>query len=354
MNLDEPIQCDTDRHLRLLAAIDPALEGDGVRQHSLDGRVRTAVFSVVDRDVESPLTRRRVSTGSWILRGGAVAAAAAVAVATVTVLGQRSASAAPALAVPLPFGRGSHTAARAFLLQEAALLDRTPASAAGSGLVRFTEIQDYSPQVTRSHGKTSTAVDTTVRQIWYAPDGSTQVKEFNQAQDLLGGDVGAPKPVTGIDHTGWANWPDVNKGFPTAPTQVTARLISGTGGVDAGNRLEVLKEQAAQQLQTGTATPAQTAGIYRVLAGVGDVFDAGVVTDRIGRKGHAIGLRSHAVEAGNFDATYLIIDPGTGMVLQTENAATRPPSGLKLPAKPWVQGYDVIRQARQVAAKGAK
>lgn len=354
MNLDEPIQFDTDGDLRLLAAIDPALKGDGLPRRFLDGRVRTAVFSVVDCAPRSRLTERRNPSATWMLRGGAVAAASVVAVASVTIYGQRSASAAPAQAVPLTFGRGSHAAARALLLKEAALLDKSSTSAAGSGPVRFTEIQDYSPQVTRSHGRTSTAVDTTVRQIWYAPDGSTEVKEFSQSQDLLGGDVGGPKPVTGIDHTGWADWPDVNKGFPTDPAHVAARLSNGTQGLDATTRLDVLKEQAAQQLQAGTATPAQTAGIYRVLARVGDVFDAGVVTDRIGRQGHAIGLRDHAVEAGNFDATYLIINPRTGMVLQTENDAARPPSALKLPAKPWVQGYDVIRQSRQVSEKGAK
>lgn len=352
MNLDEPVRIDDDHDLRLLAAINPAPHAGIARAFGPGSRMHARVLAAVDR--ESPVqARRRAPSRPWVLRGGAVAAAALVAAASVTVVGQHEASASPALAVPLPFARGTHAAARAFLLKDAALLARGASRPAGSGSVLFTEVQDYSPQVAHRHGKTSATVATTVRQIWYAADGSSQVKEFSQAQDLIGGDVGGPQAIAGADHTGWTNWPDVNAGFPSDPAQIAVRLSAGAQDVDASTRLDVLKEEAAQHLQTGTATVAQIAGIYQVLAGVSDVFDAGVVTDRIGRTGHAIGLRSHEVEAGNFDATYLIIDPATGQVLQTENVATRPPSALKLPDKPWVQSYDIIRQSRPVAAKGA-
>lgn len=116
----------------------------------------------------------------------------------------------------------------------------------------------------------------------------------------------------------------------------------------------VLKGLATYNLRAGTASPAQTAAIYRVVADLPDVFDAGSVIDRIGRRAHSVGMPMPGQEPGNSAAIYLIIDPRNGSLLQTETAMTRPPSALHLPNRPWVDEYHVVRASRLVPSKGVR
>lgn len=351
-----------DRALALLAEIDP-MPAD--RAHAFEAKLlpsaaetirqRRAVALVPPSPPRFGQFARRRIHGSrllWSLRGAAVAVVALAVGLVVGLTGGPPASAAPPLPVPLRFGHGTHPRAVAFLEGAARAIDA--AKRPGSGPVLFTAVQDYAPQTGESHGRSTTTVGTTIRQVWYAPDGSTKVREYNQPQSPVGGDVGGPKPASNIDHTGWSDWPDPNRGLPadTAAARESLLHSANIAGLGKQERLSVLKQMAASNLQAGTASPAQAAAIYRVVAGIPDVFDAGLVADRIGRRGHAIGMPMP--DPGYTAAIYLIIDPTSGRILQTETTINRPPSALHLPNKPWVDEYHVVRTVSLVPSKNAK
>lgn len=298
-----------------------------------------------------PLWGGATRTG-WTMRAAALVMAVALVAIGVNVFRPSGASAEPAHAIPLAFAHGTHANAVRVLRHAASTV--AASSRPGSGPVRYTEVQQYAPQTVVAHHQSTTTVGTTILKIWYAADGSTMVREFNQAQAQIGGDIGGPKPLPNIDHTNWSRWPDPNRDFPSKPAPVRLRLAhvtSSTRHFDA-DTLSGLKQEAAAHLQTGTATSGQAAAIYQVLASTSDVFDAGTVTDRIGRKGHAIGLPLPNQEPGNSADLYIILDPVTGTVLQTETTMARPPSSLHVPDQPWVDEYNLVRHSRFVAQPG--
>lgn len=345
---------------RLRAANPVPVSASRDAEQALLSGIRTGVMCQIEQPTPTPVptparTRRHVSGSRWGWRAAIGAAAVVAVAATVILTHQGTAQADPALAVPLPFTTGSHASAAAFLNHAAAALDKSTEGSSGS--VRYTSIQSYAPQTSVRHHKVTTTVGTTVFDIWYAPNGATQVEEYSQAQDMAGGDVGGPAPVKDADHTGWANWPDPNRGMSGDPaaarTQVGQQIDNWSTSTAAEQSLD-LQIEILYNLQAGTATNAQTAAYYRILASTPGVFDAGPVTDRLGRPGHAVGVPNPGQEAGNTAARYVIIEPMTGRVLQTENDMAHPPSALKMPDRPWVDEYHVIRDSRMVSSLGAR
>lgn len=355
-----PFDALTDRDLHALRVADPvpAEAADAATAVLLPG-IRATVMDQVRHPGASlagrPSPKARGGRPVWAWRAAIGAAAVAVAAATVTLTHQTAVQATPALPVPLSFTTGTPAAGAAFLNHAATVLSKP--AAASSETVRYTSVQSYAPQTSVRHHKVTTTVGTTVFDIWYAPTGTSQVQEYSQAQDLAGGDVGGPAPVKNADHTGWSNWPDPNRGISSDPATARTQLsrqIDGWSSLSPADQAVDLETQIVYNLQTGTATNAQLAVYYRILASTAGVFDAGIVTDRLGRSGHAVGLPMPGQEAGNSAARYVIVDPKTGHVLQTETDMTRPPSALKLPNRPWVDEYHIIRDSRMVSSLGGR
>lgn len=276
----------------------------------------------------------------------------------------------PALPEPLPFAHGSHQQAVAILENAAALQER---ASSDSGTVRYAKTQNYALQTDVGHHAATTTVETTVRQVWVAPDGSATEKGWIQDTTRSGAPVGPAVAQSTDDH-----WQDINAGFPTSQTAMVPALL-GTGAT--GNYRDlILAQSIMSHLGLGTATPQQVAGLYRVLASLSGVFDAGTVTDNAGRTGRAVGVLTGTFDAGRtclpaggisrvdaMDAmlarnhalgegiTYLVLDPATGQPLQIEALDTpNAPCGLHLPPGPTIEQYNVILGSGQVDRTGAQ
>jgi hypothetical protein len=271
-----------------------------------------------------------------------------------------TASATPALPQPLAFERGTHAAGVAFLDQAANLQTASPQTA---GPVLYTKTQDYALSTSVGRHLATTVVSTTIRQVWESATG-TVVKEYTQDTWPAGGDVGGPKPVGGIDHTGTykpGGWADVNALLPTSSSAALAALQvevahskASDSYLDAATDNFTIGDLVAGDLEAGTTSPGQTAANYQLLATAPGVFYAGQVTDNAGRTGEAVGVMVSDPTLSIVTGTeYFVIDPTTGAILEVEEVDTpNAPPGLHLPPGPTVEQYDVILASGHISATG--
>jgi hypothetical protein len=298
----------------------------------------------------------------------AIVAVAVVAAATLAVLtlGTGPAAGTPALPEPLPFTHGSHQTAVALLQRAAGLRSVAPAS---GGPIRYAKTQNYALQAQIAHRSSTTTVETTAREVWAAAKGSALAKSALQDTTRAGTLVGPPTSPSSDNQ-----WQDVNRDLPTEATALRAALL-GSGAT--GDETDLILAQVIMgHLAAGTANAAQTASLYRMLATLPAVFDAGTVTDDAGRSGEAVGIitgyfdagsscttvsgtsasitnilaRKHALGEG---ITYLVLDPATGDPLQIETVDTpNPPCGLGLPTGATIEQYNLILKTGTVNAIG--
>jgi RNA polymerase sigma factor (sigma-70 family) len=272
-----------------------------------------------------------------------------------------TASATPALPQPLAFSRGTHAAAIAFLAQAANLQNASPQT---TGPVLYTKTQDYALSTSVGRHLATTVVSTTIRQVWEAATG-TVVKEYTQDTWPAGGDVGGPKAVGGIDHTRTykpGGWADDNAQLPTSSSAAlpalraeVAHSKASDSYLDAATDNFTIGDLVAGDLDTGTASPGQTAANYELLASAPGVFYAGQVTDNAGRTGEAVGVVvSDPTVSIGVGTEYFVIDPTAGAILEVEQVDTpNAPPGLHLPPGPTVQQYDVILASGHVSTTEA-
>jgi hypothetical protein len=278
---------------------------------------------------------------------------AAIAVATRS---PGPASATPALPRPLAFTTGSHEPAAALLNKAAAVqanLEPDP------GPVRFARTQNYALQTAVGRRKSTTVVQTVVRDVWEAADGSALVREYRQDTEAAGGDVGGPRPLGGRDHGGHyrpGQWADPNAGLPSDVAGVRSALLNNVTNATDFSADVILADEISSHLSTGTASAQQIAAFYRILASLPGVFDAGVVVDNASRTGHAVGVMVSDPSAGAVQAIqYFVIDPNTGRPLQVERIdSPNPPSALHLPPGPTVDEYELILATGQVDRVGVE
>jgi hypothetical protein len=297
------------------------------------------------------------------------AAAASVAAGTVGVLTLAPGPAAGAVSLPepLPFTQGTHDTAVTRLQRAADLQD---AEQTGIGPIRFARTQNYSLQTDIASNGSSTTVETTVRDVWVTADGTGLANTALQDTTRTGTPVGAAQTQM-TDNS----WQDPNAKLPSTLPALRAALL---GSEATGNETNlILAQEVLSDLGQGTATPAQTATMYRLLAAMPGVFDAGTVTDSTGRSGHAVGVLTGYFDAGKRctaissqsssmtatlaakhalgeGITYLVLDPSSGQPLLVESIdSPNPPCALHLASGPTVEQYNLILKTGQVNAIGA-
>jgi hypothetical protein len=105
-----------------------------------------------------------------------------------------------------------------------------------------------------------------------------------------------------------------------------------------------------QYLDYSVPSPAFLRGLYRMLAYVPAVSDAGWVTDRAGRRGLALAVRIGA--RGAWQSFRLIVDPRNGRLLDVEDIALNS-SALRI-QPPYVSSYFVYLAPSLVHRLGAR
>jgi hypothetical protein len=298
--------------------------------------------------------------------GTAVTASVVASAIALLALGAGTAVGTPALPIPLKFGNGTHQQAVETLTSAAAAQTQSPA---GNGAVRYAKTQNYALQTDVSRHHATTVVETTVRQVWISPGGSSVEKSWLQDTTRSGATVGSSGTQSTDSH-----WQDTNASLPTSPTAVMSALLGSSASAD--DRDVTIAQGVMSHLSEGTASAAQNASMYEVLANLSGVFDAGTVTDSAGRTGLAVGIQTGTFDAGRTclsvsgpssqveqtllqqhalgrGITYLIVDPTSGAPLEVEEVDTpSAPCGLRLPPQPTIEQYNVILHAGQVANVG--
>lgn len=312
-------------------------------------------------------TGLRASRRTLVLAVAAVAVAVAASVASLSI-GTHTASSTPALPEPLPFAHGGHARAVGILERAAALQQQLVGA---DGPVRYAKTQSYALQTDVAHRTARTTVETTIREVWVGADGSVLAKSSLQDTTRAGAPVGPPSPPSRDPH-----WQDTNAALPASPAAIAAALVPQG---EPSSLRELIEAQAIlAHLAPGTTTPAQTAALYRLLARLPGVFEAGTVTDNAGRSGQAVGILTGHFDAGSrcipvsgdpalIEATlaanhvlgdgitYLVLDPATGRPLQVEQVDTpNAPCGLRLPAGPTIEQYSIILNSGTVPTSGAE
>lgn len=345
--------------LRQLMNADSAPVADLTLRGAIKERLRTEPDEVPPLRTE-PAPRlhqaaRRRQQRRWVLAGSVVGVAAAAVVAvTVSLPSSPTASATPALPTPLAITAGSHASAVAVLDAAAKKVSATSTSA---GSVTYAATQNYSLQVTVSGKKSTTLVATTVRDVWESPNGAALVREYRQETYPAGGDAGGPKPVGNVDHNGRyapGQWADTNIGLPDTPVAMRSKLLTSVVDYKDFPDYITLGDQIGNALGVGTATPAQTAAMYEVLAALPQTYSAGTVVDSTGRSGVAVAVPATTPGETPAAVYVFVIDPNTGRFLEYENISKQPPSALRLPAGPTVQQYNTVLNAGKTTKPGQK
>lgn len=300
--------------------------------------------------------------------GTAVTASVAACAVGLVALGAGTAVGTPALPTPLTFGNGTHQQAIETLARAAAAQSQ---ARAGNDAVRYAKTQNYALQTDVSRHHATTIVETTVRQVWVSPGGASVEKSWLQDTTRSGATVGSSGAQSTDSH-----WQDTNASLPTSPTAVVSALLGSSASAD--DRDLTIAQGIMSHLSEGTASSAQIASMYEVLANLPGVFDAGTVTDSEGRTGRAVGIQTGTFDAGRTclsvsgpssqveqtliqqhalgkGITYLIVDPTSGAPLEVEEVDTpSAPCGLRLPPQPTIEQYNVILHAGQVANVSAE
>lgn len=199
-----------------------------------------------------------------------------------------------------------------------------------------------------------------VRESWRADDGSGLVvtrvgePEFASASGREEWEAaGSPQADEGITSTEFG--PDELYSRPTDPLSRDAerlgrQLLAGPAGNNPDVEDDVESLNAVRELLvTQPVDPALRSALWRVLAGLPRLRSFGVVQDRLGRTGVAVGLDS---DFSGLPTSYrLIIDPEAGALLAEEQLLTEDAGALDVPI-PSVIGYTTLIDSLTVDRKG--
>lgn len=251
----------------------------------------------------------------------------------------------------ISFQHGSHDAAAVFLRDAAT---RAASASTGAGAVLHSVTQSWTLS-TDVHRKTSTSsLLTSTRELWITPEGTGRLVDTTKDTPVTSGQAlrnskAVRRSSSTFSPTTFAN---SNSGLPAdaAALAPVVRERSRSMGLSPN---ENVGGHLLDNIEEGTATAPQQAAMLAVLAEVPQVFDAGPVTDRAGRAGHAVGLVTSGPTSPTTGTVYLIVDPRTGLPLASETMWTPdPPRGLHLRPGPMVAEYHLYLASGKVASVG--
>jgi hypothetical protein len=287
-------------------------------------------------------------------------ATVAIAVATFAVLvvglterGGRPALATPATPDVIAFAHGAHGPAADALRAAAAQLRAKEAGSSGDVLHSVTQLWSLSTDVSDKRARTSLIARE--RELWLTPSGSGRYDDAKVVVSVLVGEALASETEVPESHQfGPGGYADDNRGLPTSAPALRAALAPRIA------RMGLPQDQAIavylmSNLDQATGAPFQLAAFYDVLAQVGDVFDAGMVKDRAGRPGHAVGVVSSDATSPTTGTEYLILDEQTGAPLERDTVySPDPPRGLHLRPGPLTASYHLFQTLSHVRHVGDK
>lgn len=285
-----------------------------------------------------------------------IAAVAVVAAAVLigSVVTSQPAAADPATPQLLPFTHGTRAGAVATLTAAANNVRTQPD---GAGPVNFSRVQEWALNVDVHRRHASTTLSTSIVETWYAPDGTTRMRETGRTTSpLVGLSPQDNETSSSTSTTRPGEDSNRNAGIPTGATAAVRNWLRANIGFPDDFSADVTYGgDITERLSEGSATPPQIGALYRVLATLPGVFDAGTLTDRLGRPGHAVGIDTTGPGSLTTGIEYLIVDPTTGRPLEVEQVdGPNPPPGLHLRPGPIVAQFDILLDSRQVASLGAQ
>jgi hypothetical protein len=303
------------------------LHADTVLQHVLTGETR----------ITTPVPSRR-RRPRLLVPAGLVSAAAALLTVLSFTGGADLAHAQPATPQLINFTQGTHQQAARQLLAAADKI-----VTAGQGPVLHSKTQSWALNVDVKDSRAVTALLATTRELWLRKDGTGRVKTSPEVVDVLVGHALAGEGDTSKSRNFTpATYADSNSGLSPNLPELASQLASRSSkmGLPAAQALSVY---VMTNMNEATATPELIRGFYRALANSEVVFDAGNVTDRAGRPGHAVGVVSSGESSPTVATEYLIFDEATGLPLERDTVwSPNPPRALHLPPGPLSAGYDLF------------
>lgn len=330
-----PVQ-DNGLDFRAQSDLDRILIGDLVPRADLDVNLdadRNLDLTVSrDQDRTSAVGGTVTSLPLWrrpmprvLAAATAVAAAGVIAVAGLSSPGAAPVAYAetpPALAIHAPAATEDGSAALTRLADLAAA-QPAPAPAA----FQYLESIDYNTVTAVADGRTTVMVTPSRTQMWVSPrTGQARWTSVSAGGSDTWSSDGVIDPAL-IDPAGETTNEDTigpadsSVALPTDPQALRAVLEAGGHDPDGGlvrGYLDDLYNRFSKTLPT----PAQQAGIWRLLASTGQLKTLGTTTDRAGRPAIALSYDTTGTMAGQ-KRYQLLIDPTTGLLLGHEEIALK-------------------------------
>jgi hypothetical protein len=317
---------------RLISHADPVAESE-------DLRLGTAEASALLEAVRQSSARPRRVPRRAVLTAGLAAAAATGAVVVLDPF--RSSPAAAATPPLIPYSLPAGTPGAEELRRIADRTEALPAEPV-TGEFRYVRYEGWFLNSAVSGGKTTSALDSSISETWYRPDGTGRER---MAPGLsLVDRVGSRETLEAV--TGEPSTSDrmMTHDMPDGitPTPLPDAQHLDTSGVRAFARAAIegadlsipsgpLLVQGIDELFRRQPVPPRTrAGVWRLLSAVPELIYRGEVTDRAARRGAAFTIDDNGDAHGLPEQYLLVIDPDTGRLLEYDDILTTDPGALNV------------------------
>lgn len=273
---------------------------------------------------ETPSTSPSRSRGQFrvprrflVAASGLVTASALAAATLVYVQGSHAEHVLAATPVMLTYRPGPDQRSAADLLENLATATRKQVIPA-PGTYQYTKIRSWSLYTSVAQGKAKSALVPSTQETWRATDGPGVSRTTSSTGTVTHG----PLPIDNVKYS-------------TDPIQLATQLAVGhPTSYGAAERITAVVDL----ILSHRVDPQLEAALLRVLARENGLVNQGVVTDRVGRQGVAVGVDANL---GGLPTRYsLIFDPTTGALLDYEEMLTTSAGQLNVPI-PSVVRYNV-------------
>lgn len=238
------------------------------------------------------------------------------------------------------------------------LADQQPWS---PGRFLYTSYRSWSLNVAAGGGSVATAVVPSTTEVWRAADDSGRLKVTSDPAESGSGENDTDRQAASatpadIDTEDTAHYfrddPAVSALSTTSPDLLQSQLL-GSGDVPPQGAIPTYLTMLSQYEQYQPLPPALQANLWRLLADSGSFVDLGTTTDRAGRLGDAIAYDTSAPTGAILPTRFLlVIDPQTGLLLDSERILTSDPGMLPVHI-PAVVDYTVFLAAGKTSSDHA-